>query len=216
MQLTHATHHACMQQNKGGKGGGGGGGGVKGGKGGDGGKVSEEAITPMSEDFSKWYLDVVAKAGLADYGPVRGTMVIKPYGYAIWEGIQANLDARFKATGHENCYFPQLIPYSFIAKEAQHVEGFAPELALVTKGELGPRGSGVKGKERCEGRDGGVTDRCRAFSLFLIGHSFSFSHTNTQVAGRTLRSPWWCARPRRPSSTTCLLSGYRATATFRC
>jgi hypothetical protein len=69
-----------------------------------------------------------------DYGPVRGTMVIKPWGYAIWEGIQGWLDKRFKETGHQNCYFPMFIPYSFIAKEADHVEGFAPELALVTKG----------------------------------------------------------------------------------
>ncbi|GAX72561.1 hypothetical protein CEUSTIGMA_g17.t1 [Chlamydomonas eustigma] len=94
----------------------------------------EDAITPKSEDFSRWYLDLVAKAQLADYGPVRGTMVIRPYGYAIWEAIQSHLDQRFKETGHENAYFPQLIPLSFIAKEAQHVEGFAPELALVTKG----------------------------------------------------------------------------------
>lgn len=96
--------------------------------------MSEEAVTPKSEDFSRWYLDVVAKAELADYGPVRGTMVIRPYGYAIWESIQAWLDGRFKETGHQNAYFPQLIPYSFIAKEAEHVEGFAPELALVTQG----------------------------------------------------------------------------------
>lgn len=100
----------------------------------DGAAKIEEAITPKSVDFSKWYLDIVAKAALADYGPVRGTMVIRPYGYALWEAIQSNLDAKFKATGHENAYFPQLIPYSFIAKEAAHVEGFAPELALVTKG----------------------------------------------------------------------------------
>lgn len=88
----------------------------------------------MSEDFSKWYLDVVKLCQLADYGPVRGTMVMRPYGYAIWENTQRFLDAEFKRTGHENVYFPQLIPYSFIAKEADHVEGFAPELALVTKG----------------------------------------------------------------------------------
>eukprot|EP00879_Flechtneria_rotunda_P011387 GHRR01011894.1.p1 GENE.GHRR01011894.1~~GHRR01011894.1.p1 ORF type:complete len:417 (+),score=182.75 GHRR01011894.1:350-1600(+) len=97
-------------------------------------KASEEAVTPKSEDFSRWYLDVVAKAELADYGPVRGTMVIRPYGYAIWELIQSYLDGRFKASGHQNAYFPQLIPYGFITKEAEHVEGFAPELALVTKG----------------------------------------------------------------------------------
>ena len=88
----------------------------------------------MSEDFSRWYLDVVRLCQLADYGPVRGTMVIRPYGYAVWERIQRFLDDEFKRTGHENAYFPQLIPLSFIAKEADHVEGFAPELALVTKG----------------------------------------------------------------------------------
>jgi prolyl-tRNA synthetase len=81
-----------------------------------GGKAVEEAVTPKSEDFSRWYLDVVAKAELADYGPVRGTMVIRPYGYAIWEAVQSWLDTRFKETGHQNAYFPQLIPLSFIAK----------------------------------------------------------------------------------------------------
>lgn len=80
-------------------------------------------------------MDIVAKAELADYGPVRGTMVIRPYGFALWEGLQKHLDQKFKETGHENAYFPQLIPLSFINKEASHVEGFAPELAIVTKGE---------------------------------------------------------------------------------
>lgn len=79
-------------------------------------------------------MDVVREAQLADYGPVRGTMVIRPYGYAIWEAIKHHLDKEFKATGHQNAYFPQLIPLSFLEKEAEHVEGFAPELALVTKG----------------------------------------------------------------------------------
>ncbi|CAM6082740.1 unnamed protein product [Calypogeia fissa] len=97
-------------------------------------KQNQASVTPRSENFSKWYLDVVAMAELADYGPVRGTMVIRPYGYAIWEFVQAWLDARFKETGHSNMYFPQLIPYSFIEKEASHVEGFSPELALVTIG----------------------------------------------------------------------------------
>lgn len=96
--------------------------------------LDEEAITPKSVDFSRWYLDLMDKAELADYGPVRGTMVIRPYGFALWEGLQSHLDARFKETGVENAYFPQLIPYSFIAKEADHVEGFSPELAMVTKG----------------------------------------------------------------------------------
>jgi hypothetical protein len=97
-------------------------------------KAVQESPTPLSEDFSKWYLDVVRLCQLADYGPVRGTMVMRPYGYAMWELTQKYLDAEFKRTGHENVYFPQMIPYSFIAKEAEHVEGFAPELALVTKG----------------------------------------------------------------------------------
>ena len=97
-------------------------------------KQSAKAITPREEDFSKWYLDVVREAQLADYGPVRGTMVIRPSGYALWESIQSYLDAKFKETGHENAYFPQLIPISFLQKEADHVEGFAPELALVTQG----------------------------------------------------------------------------------
>jgi hypothetical protein len=101
-------------------------------------KAVEESPTPMSEDFSRWYLDVIRLCQLADYGPVRGTMVLRPYGYAIWECIQGWLDAEFKRTGHENAYFPQLIPLSFIAKEAHHVEGFAPELALVMKGMLPP------------------------------------------------------------------------------
>ena len=84
----------------------------------------------------RWYLDVVKQAELADYGPVRGTMVIRPWGYALWEALQTYLDRRFKETGHQNAYFPCLIPLSFFQKEASHVEGFAPELAIVTKGEL--------------------------------------------------------------------------------
>ncbi|KAL3650514.1 Proline--tRNA ligase, chloroplastic/mitochondrial [Castilleja foliolosa] len=91
-------------------------------------------ITPRSKDFNAWYLDIIANAELADYGPVRGTMVIRPYGYAIWEAIQEYLNVKFKETGHSNMYFPQFIPYSFIEKEASHVEGFSPELALVTIG----------------------------------------------------------------------------------
>ncbi|MGN1099847.1 MAG: proline--tRNA ligase [Christensenellales bacterium] len=89
-------------------------------------------IADINEDFSQWYTDVVLKTQLVDYGPVKGTMVIRPYGYAIWENIQRELDTRFKETGHENAYFPMLIPYSFLVKETEHVEGFAPEVALVT------------------------------------------------------------------------------------
>ncbi len=93
-----------------------------------------ERVTPQSQDYAAWYNDVVQKAELADYSPVRGCMVIMPYGYALWENIQAGLDRRFKETGHVNAYFPLFIPESFIKKEAEHVEGFAPELAVVTHG----------------------------------------------------------------------------------
>ena len=89
-------------------------------------------LTPMSEDFNQWYTDIIKEAELADYSPVKGSMVIRPYGYAIWENIQKYLDNRFKETGHKNAYFPLFIPKSFIQKEAEHVEGFSPELATVT------------------------------------------------------------------------------------
>lgn len=89
-------------------------------------------IADMHEDFPQWYTDVVLKTELVDYGPVKGTMVIRPYGYAIWEVIQRELDKRFKESGHENAYFPMLLPYSYLVKETEHVEGFAPEVALVT------------------------------------------------------------------------------------
>ncbi len=91
-----------------------------------------EKITPQSEDFSRWYVDVVRHAGLADYSAVRGCMVIKPYGFAIWENIRDQLDRMIKETGHQNAYFPLFIPVSFFSKEAQHVEGFAKEAAVVT------------------------------------------------------------------------------------
>jgi prolyl-tRNA synthetase len=91
-------------------------------------------ITPRSEDFSRWYLDVVRRAELADYSPVKGCMVIRPYGYAIWEHIQRLLDARFKATGHVNAYFPLFIPESLLRKEKEHVAGFVPQVAWVTRG----------------------------------------------------------------------------------
>ncbi len=93
-----------------------------------------QKVTPRSQDYSRWYTDVVQRAELADYAPVKGCMVIRPYGYALWENIQAGLDRRFKATGVQNAYFPLFIPYSFIQKESEHVEGFAPQLAVVTHG----------------------------------------------------------------------------------
>ena len=91
-----------------------------------------EKITPRDKDFPQWYQDVVLQARLADYSPVKGCMVIRPNGYAIWENIQRELDQRFKATGHQNAYFPVFIPESFLKKEADHVEGFAPQCAVVT------------------------------------------------------------------------------------
>ena len=96
--------------------------------------MSDYGITSRKEDFSQWYLDIVLKAELADYSPVRGCMVIRPNGYAIWEKLQVALDKMIKDTGHRNAYFPLFIPESFMNKEAEHVEGFAPECAIVTHG----------------------------------------------------------------------------------
>ena len=93
-----------------------------------------KGVTKQSVDYAKWYTDVVLKGELADYGPVKGTMIIRPYGYAIWESIKAAADKMFKETGHVNAYFPMFIPESFMTKEAEHVEGFAPECAVVTHG----------------------------------------------------------------------------------
>jgi len=96
--------------------------------------MAKSVLTPQATDFPRWYQDIVAKAELADNGPVRGTMVIRPYGYAIWERMQAEIDTRIKAAGVANAYFPLLIPESFLRREAEHVEGFSPELAVVTHG----------------------------------------------------------------------------------
>ncbi len=94
--------------------------------------MAQSVLTPQSEDFPRWYQDVVAKGEMADNGPVRGTMVIRPYGWSIWERMQAEMDARIKATGAQNAYFPLFIPLSYFQREAEHVEGFSPELAVVT------------------------------------------------------------------------------------
>ncbi len=96
--------------------------------------MAEEKLTSQKENFSEWYNQVVLRADLADYSPVRGCMVVKPYGWALWENIKADLDRRFKETGHVNAAFPMLIPMSFFEKEKDHVEGFSPELAVVTHG----------------------------------------------------------------------------------
>jgi prolyl-tRNA synthetase len=96
--------------------------------------AEQKTLTPRAQDFSAWYNELIIKAELADYSPVRGCMVIRPNGYAIWEEMQRSLDRMFKETGHQNAYFPLFIPQSFLHKEAEHVEGFAPELAIVTHG----------------------------------------------------------------------------------
>ena len=104
-----------------------------------------KAVTKRSEDYSQWYIDIVKRANLADNSAVRGCMVIKPYGFAIWEKMRDQLDKMFKETGHQNAYFPLFIPKSFLSKEAEHVEGFAKECAVVTHHRLmnDPNGSGV-------------------------------------------------------------------------
>jgi prolyl-tRNA synthetase len=117
-----------------------------------------EDLTDQSDDFARWYNEVVRKAQLADYAPVRGCMVIRPYGYALWEHMQRLLDERIKATGHQNAYFPLLIPESLLQKEAEHVEGFAPECAWVTHG----------GSEKLEERYA-----IRPTSEAIIGHMYS-------------------------------------------
>src|SRR5216110_1154087 len=94
--------------------------------------AKKSVLTPQAEDFPRWYQDVVAKAELAENGPARGTMVIRPYGWALWEGMQREVDQRIKQAGAQNAYFPLFIPESFLHKEAEHVEGFSPELAVVT------------------------------------------------------------------------------------
>ena len=115
-------------------------------------------ITPKSEDFSRWYVEVVQKAELADYTPMKGMMVIRPHGYAVWENIQRGLDLRIKAAGHVNAYFPLFIPEGFLKKEAEHVEGFSPEVAWVTVG----------GKEELEERLA-----VRPTSEAIIGHMYA-------------------------------------------
>ncbi len=96
--------------------------------------MSKQALTPQSEDFSKWYNEIVYRADLAAQSPVRGCIIVKPYGYELWDHLKNNLDRRFKETGHQNAYFPLFIPESYLKREAEHVEGFSPELAVVTVG----------------------------------------------------------------------------------
>ncbi|MBR2968967.1 MAG: proline--tRNA ligase [Clostridia bacterium] len=118
-------------------------------------------ITDMTVDFPQWYTDVVLKTELVDYGPVKGTMVIRPYGYAIWENIQAELNRRFKALGVKNAYFPMFIPESYLKREAEHVEGFAPEVAVVT------HAGGEKLTENLVVRPTSETIICEMFSKWM-------------------------------------------------
>ena len=125
-------------------------------------------IKPRSEDYAQWYLDVVKAAQMADHSPVRGCMVIRPEGFAVWEAIQRDLDLRFRETGHVNAYFPLLIPVSFLMKEAQHVEGFAMECAVVTHSKLEKSGDGLV--------PGGKLEEpliVRPTSETVIGHMYS-------------------------------------------
>jgi prolyl-tRNA synthetase len=115
-------------------------------------------ITPKTDDFSRWYVEIIQKSELADYAPMKGMMVIRPYGYAVWENIQRLMDRRIKATGHVNAYFPLFIPESFLQKEAEHVKGFSPEVAWVTVG----------GKEELEERLA-----VRPTSEAIIGHMYA-------------------------------------------
>ena len=123
-----------------------------------------EAITSMEEDFAQWYTDVVKKAELMDYSSVKGCMIFKPNGYAIWENIQKNLDAMFKETGVENVYMPMFIPESLLQKEKDHVEGFAPEVAWVTQGGLETL------QERLAVRPTSETLFCELYSKIVQSH----------------------------------------------
>jgi len=107
--------------------------------------MADKSLTTQAEDFSAWYNELVLRAELADYSPVRGCMVIRPYGYRLWELMRDQLDLRFRETGHQNAYFPLLIPQSFLAREAEHVEGFAKEAAIVTHTRLKATGEAGAG-----------------------------------------------------------------------
>ena len=150
-----------------------------------------QGITLQSEDFSKWYTDVVVRTKLADYSPVRGCMVIRPYGYALWENMQSNLDGMPKETGHKNVYFPLFIPESFLEKEAHHVEGFAPECAVVTRG----------GGSELDDPRGAAPRRRRSSGFYIVSGSspteishFSTTSGQTSFGGRCARG-CFCARP---------------------
>jgi prolyl-tRNA synthetase len=134
--------------------------------------MTDKALTPRADDFSAWYNEAVLRAELADYSPVRGCMVIRPYGYRLWELMRDRLDLRFKETGHQNAYFPLFIPQSFLAKEAEHVEGFAKEAAIVTHtrlkatGEAGAAGWSRPGVEAGGAAGGAPTSETIIYAMF--------------------------------------------------
>src|SRR5256886_7436750 len=120
-----------------------------------------DSLPTRQQDFNEWYNQLVLRADLADYAPVRGCMIVKPYGWALWKNIQGALDRRFKATGHVNAAFPLFIPKSFLEKEKQHVEGFAPELAVV------PIGGGEKLARPLTGRPASATTIRHAYAHWI-------------------------------------------------
>ena len=141
--------------------------------------MAESRITPRDQDFATWYQDVVIQGDMAEPAEiVKGCMVIKPNGYAVWETLQRELDQRFKASGHQNVYFPLLIPESFLKKEAEHVEGFSPELAVVTI---------AGGKELEE------PYVIRPTSETIIGHFFAASSCKAPIRRRSCST--WCCCP---------------------
>ena len=155
-------------------------------------KRQVDAITARDVDFAQWYTDVCTKAELIDYSSIKGMFIYRPYGYAIWENIQRELDKRFKETGHENVYLPMLIPESLLQKEKDHVEGFAPECAWVTVG----------GSEKLE-------ERC---CIRPTSETLSSTPTGTCPSCTTSGAPS-CAgrRPAAPSCATGSFCGRRAT-----
>mgnify|MGYP002266279957 CR=1 FL=1 len=154
-------------------------------------KKMVEAITPINEDFAQWYTDICLKAELVDYSAVKGCVILRPYGYAIWENIMHLLDKRFKETGHENVAMPLFIPESLLQKEKDHVEGFAPEVAWVTMG----------GSEKLEDR---LCVRPTSETLFCD----HFAHV--LHSWRTTNGAAWCAgKKRRARSCAAASSGGR-------
>ena len=162
-------------------------------------KKKVEQITDMEVDFAQWYTDVCRKAELIDYSSIKGMFIYRPYGYAIWENIQAELDRRFKETGHENVYLPMLIPESLLQKEKDHVEGFAPECAWVTYG----------GSDPLEER---YCIRPTSETLFCEHYKNVIHSTGTCPSSTTSGAPSSAGRkPPAPSSATGSSCGRRAT-----